>query len=262
MDHLLDFDFTDQERSNKLKTALSNWALLFNIPLVAITALLVILSRFTNYLLPRTALTLLWTPRTIEPITTLSDGEEYLHLGLKQALNLIIKDWEDNKIERNSINLLINIDGLPIYKASKISLWLILCSEVESKNVYLIGAYSATHHPMNANEFLSKFVEDAKLYCKEGINFKNRKIRVNISGLVCDAPAKSLVLNVKGHTGYDCCPKCKYKGQAIRPKKQITIKRRSDVFVFQKLDHLKKGLIKNLIAMRIQALTKLKNHLF
>lgn len=133
----------EKEKNNKFKTALSNWALLYNIPLVAVTALLIILGIFTNFSLPRTARTLLRTPRNTAPIDTLSDGGEYFHLGLERALNLIIYYWEDKGIRRNSIDLMINIDGLPIYKSSKTSLWLILCFEVDSEKVYIIGAYAS-----------------------------------------------------------------------------------------------------------------------
>lgn len=47
--------------------------------------------------------------------------------------------------------------------------------------------------------------------------FENERIQVNISGLICDVPAKCLVLKVKGQTGYDSCSKCKYKGEGILP---------------------------------------------
>lgn len=72
------------------------------------------------------------------------------------------------------------------------------------------------------------------------------KIEINVFGLICDAPAKSLVLKVKGHTGYNCCPKCKYKGVGIRPKQAGTQRKKSDEFVFREQDHLKKELMKNL----------------
>lgn len=76
----------------------------------------------------------------------------------------------------DNLDLHINIDGLTIHKSSKIALWLILCSDATSKNVYLIGAYSASHHPVDANEFLSRFLEEAKLYCKDGVPVEDHKI--------------------------------------------------------------------------------------
>lgn len=124
---------------NKLfKSALRNWAILYNIPLVIITALLLFLSQFTTYVLPQTARTLIKTPINSEPIITMSDGGEYMHFGLKRALDLIIKKQISRGNKVSEINLFINIDGLPIYKASKNALWLIMGSEVESEDVYLI----------------------------------------------------------------------------------------------------------------------------
>lgn len=34
-----------------------------------------------------------------------------------------------------------------------------------------------------------------------------------MKSLVCDTPAKSFLLNVKGHTGYNSCTKCKVRGE-------------------------------------------------
>ncbi|XP_043476303.1 uncharacterized protein LOC122507574 [Leptopilina heterotoma] len=204
-------------KNNKFKSALCQWALLYNIPLIALTALLLLLLTFTDYVLPRTARTLLKTPINTKT-TILSDDGEYLHLGLLRALQAILKTQKSKGINKNNLNLYINIDGLPIYKSSKKSLWLIFCSEVNSKSVYLIGAYFGEHHPANSNEFLSEFVKEAKIFCESGIIFEGRRITVNIYGLICNAPAKSLVLKVKGHTGYHCCPKCKIKGDGILPE--------------------------------------------
>lgn len=92
----------------------------------------------------------------------MSDTEKYLHLGLMRAVESILKIQKYKGIHKNNLNLYINIDGLPIYKGLKNSLFLILCSEVNSKSVYLIRAYFGGHHPKNSNEFLSKFVDEVK----------------------------------------------------------------------------------------------------
>lgn len=209
---------TQQKNDKNFKSLLIQWSLLYNISLVALTALLVILKQFTNYLLPRCARTLLRTPRTTN-IIQMSDGGEYLHLGVRQAIDSILKHRTLRKINSgDSINLFVNIDGLPIHKASKKSLWLILCSEENSSFVYLIGAYYREHHPEDSNEFLAKFTEEMKAICRDGVTYEGQKIEVNLKGLICDAPAKSMVLNVKGHSGYNSCSKCKIKGEGIQPK--------------------------------------------
>lgn len=59
------------------------------IPLVALTALLVLILQFTQFVLPRDARTLLKTPRNTE-VRILSDGGQYHHFGLKRAIDLIL----------------------------------------------------------------------------------------------------------------------------------------------------------------------------
>lgn len=43
---------------------------------------------------------------------------------------------------------------------------------------------------------------------KNGITIDGKKFQVKIGHFVCDAPAKSYILNVKGHCGYNSCTKC------------------------------------------------------
>lgn len=40
------------------------------------------------------------------------------------------------------------------------------------------------------------FVNDSKATCEDVMIFENCQIQVNISGLICDTPAKSLALKV------------------------------------------------------------------
>lgn len=55
------------------------------------------------------------------------DAGEYLHTGLTRALQSILKNQKFKETLKNNLNLYINIDGLPIYKSLKHSLWLIFC---------------------------------------------------------------------------------------------------------------------------------------
>lgn len=202
-----------QKNESKFKQALTAWALKFEIPLMVLTALLLIIRQFTNFILPRDARTLLRTPRNTE-IRKMAAGGEYHHFGLKRAIESILNN---PKFNRDSVNLIINIDGLPISKSSTEALWPIMCSDFSVKNVYLVGVYHGFKHPQDSNEFLQEFTDEISDYCKNGFYYKGKKIDVNFSALVCDTPAKKLILKVKGHTGYDSCPSCEIKGQGIRP---------------------------------------------
>ena len=83
------------------------------------------------------------------------------------------------------------------------------------KKVYPIGAFFGNKKPTNANEFLKSFVKEAIEFSKNGLIDNNVKVRVMFEGLICDAPAKSFALFLKGHTGFDSCSKCLIQGQYI-----------------------------------------------
>lgn len=172
-----------------------------------LTALLLIIRQFTYFVLPRDARTLLQTPQYTH-IRERSDGGGYHHFGLKRAIESILKNRKGNQ---DSVDLIINIDGLPISKSSTAALWPIMCSDFKIKNVYLVGAYHGLKRPQDSNEYLQEFADEMSDYCENGFYYKGRKIEVHFSALVCDVPAKKLVLKVKGHTGHNSCSSCKIK---------------------------------------------------
>lgn len=195
---------------DNLEQKLITWALEFNIQHNALSSLLCLLNRYTNQKLPTDARTLLRTPRSTM-IRAVANGH-YLHLGLKCAVQQIILQ---NKELNNSIDLLINIDGLPLSRSSNACLWPILCSENIKKHVFLVGAYYGAEKPKDVNCFLEEFVEECVALINDVFTFGGKLYNIRISALICDAPAKSLVLQIKGHGGYNSCSKCKIKGEYL-----------------------------------------------
>ncbi|KAB0802069.1 hypothetical protein PPYR_04255 [Photinus pyralis] len=66
--------------------------------------------------------------------------------------------------------------------------------------------------PKSFSLFLKDFVDEAVDLCSNGLLFNNEHFTVEIIGFVCDAPAKSEVLGIKGHGGYSYCTKCSVRG--------------------------------------------------
>lgn len=100
-----------------LADQLGFWALDFNVRKIAVTALLNILRSNGLNFLPKDARTLLSTPRKvcIENVA----GGKYWHNGIRKALSSIFYAIT-NEI---SIELGINIDGLPLFKSSPLEFW-------------------------------------------------------------------------------------------------------------------------------------------
>uniref|UniRef100_A0A8D8X8P8 Transposase domain-containing protein n=1 Tax=Cacopsylla melanoneura TaxID=428564 RepID=A0A8D8X8P8_9HEMI len=211
---------------SSLKNKLKSWAQECHIPLIHLSKLLNILKPYHNDL-PRDARTLLHTPRSTN-VEEMGSGQ-YVHFGMKEAL---IKLFTSNMPMQEYVGLSVNIDGLPPFKSSNKALWPILISVSGCPTVSIVGVYYGSVKP-DVNLFLTRFVEEFNVTHNTGVEFKNRMFFPYIKHIICDAPAKSYVLCVKGHTGYYSCTKCHIEGESRQgtmcfPGFQLRAPRRSD----------------------------------
>jgi len=133
-------------RSDEIIKDIASRAIMFNIFHVALMALLVILRKYTRYSFPRDPRTLLKTPRHTA-VVEMGVGQ-YCHFGLQNALKKMLDEY--NKVLHRmpvSLDVFINIDGLPISKSSNSALWPILCSDTVLKSVFIVGAYYGQSKP-------------------------------------------------------------------------------------------------------------------
>jgi hypothetical protein len=63
--------------------------------------------------------------------------------------------------------------------------------------------------------FLDTFIKELECLQSSGIFINNKKVIPIVSKIICDAPTKSFVLCVKGHTGYSGCTKCIQEGEFL-----------------------------------------------
>lgn len=207
------FEIASQSfRPNSLNSDLASWAVQHNVTQSSLTALLKILKHHGHGDLPSDGRTLLSTPRN----TILREVQPglYWHAGLKNAVISLKKLNLNNEFQ--TAELAINIDGLPLSKSSTSSLWPILVSVIPYNEVFIIGAYHGNTKPIDANDFLKEFVCEVKDLIKSPIIIQSKSINVSIKYFVCDAPAKSFILNIKGHNGYSSCTKCTTEGEYIK----------------------------------------------
>lgn len=174
-------------------------------------------SCFQHDQLPVDARTLLHTPRKIF-IRTIDPGE-YYHFGIKNGIHQFLKK---HPTFVGSIKISFNVDGLPtmIYlvylSLLKANSGPFLGSVVNHKFVFLIGLYhSFVKKPNNLQEYLQEFVEEAKDIVTNGIDFEGNVIGCIISTFIADTPAKAFCLQIKNHTGYFSCTKCKTEGEFL-----------------------------------------------
>jgi len=116
-------DFVDDEQGMSIEYEIACWATKFNISLSAFSALLFILRLF-KMKVPKDAPTLLKTC-TNHNILELAGGT-YIYLGFEKALKQHIANTNVRLPNSDSLTLHVNVDGLPLFKSSKLQLWPIL----------------------------------------------------------------------------------------------------------------------------------------
>lgn len=195
------------------------WAIDCNIPQIAFNKLLILLKKhkcFEGF--PKDCRTIMRTNIENQPkIQTVEPGAYYhfgiLNKGIEQNFPSHFPEFIKDK---NKIELVVGIDGLPLYKSNSEQLWPILTYIFpENNNVFPIGIYCGREKPTDSNVFLKNFVEEAKILYENGISIKNTTYIFSIYTLCCDVPAKSFVLKIKGHSGFFPCPRCEIEGEYL-----------------------------------------------
>jgi len=200
----------------KIKNNLTTWALQYNIPHNALNGLLLILKEIPGLeKLPKDSRSVLKTRQVNETneITVIEPGL-YFHFGLASAIKRYFLVNPTTHVD--VVKIVIGIDGLPISKSSNSAFWPILGYIRPHNNlVFPIGIYWGNEKPYDSNKYLEEFVFEANYLLKNGINIDGTDIKVVIDGFSMDAPAKSFILRIKGHTGFDSCTRCIEEGEHL-----------------------------------------------
>lgn len=74
------------------------------------------------------------------------------------------------------------------------------------KRPVLIALFCGESKPTSLSDYLGALVNEFKVL-KDGFLIGQKTIFVQISSVICDAPARAFVKAVKSHTGYSGCDK-------------------------------------------------------
>ncbi|KAF0713730.1 DUF4806 domain-containing protein, partial [Aphis craccivora] len=119
-----------------------------------------------------------------------------------------LRNWTLHfKITHNAANSLLTIMQSAEMKVPKDEL---------PNNVLPIGIFHGFKKPHSIEEFLNPFVVDTLEVLRSGLNINGTVISVNISNIVCNAPAKSFLLNFKNFNAYFGCTSCIEEGEYIQ----------------------------------------------
>ncbi|KYN08003.1 hypothetical protein ALC62_01012 [Cyphomyrmex costatus] len=141
--------------------------------------------------IPKSYKTLLSTPKNLQ-IREFDDGSQIWYKSIKKNLNAM--QLEQYLHVHAKIVIDINIDGLPLFKSSKMKFWPILGYLIKTKNdPFIIAIYFGRKDPQDLNTFLIEYVDEVEDLHNNGYIFNNKRYSFQIRHYICDAPARSFV---------------------------------------------------------------------
>ena len=150
--------------SPSFKEKLASWVVKNQVPQCHVDQLLVTLKSTPPSTslddLPTTCRTLLDTPRKT-PIVEITSGH-YYHFGLANGIKNVLRKLQTVSLFGLTLQLILNVDGLPIAKSSGSQLWPILVKirNFPKSKPFIIGIFQGYEKPGNVNEYLSALVEE------------------------------------------------------------------------------------------------------
>lgn len=204
-----DLPATSRDSSEMLRSELAIWATKNKCQRTAVNELIQIL-RGQGLCLPKDSRTLLQTPREVATLSKC--GGQYIYLRIEAGICEILSR-NPSLIERHdsSIDLMINVDGLPLFKSSTSQFWPIL-GYINRVEVFVIALFYGDAKPNSLDEYLQDLVEELEKLTNHGVSFDSKQYAFNLKCFCCDAPARSFLKGIVGHTGYFSCERCRIKG--------------------------------------------------
>lgn len=159
--------------------------------------------------LPKDARTVMKTERK----ACLDQNDSFVHFGLEQGIRQAVGSGQ----VPSCIELQGNIDGIPLFKSSQTTFWPILCrvTNIKASTPFMVSVYCGTGKPPNCGNYLAPFLEEVHRLTANGMMLKGIHVSVILTSMVCDAPARSFVKAITGHTGYHACERCNQKGRYV-----------------------------------------------
>ena len=206
---------------------LREWSTRHQITNRSLNELLQIL-RDHGHVLPKDARTLLDTPQVIDSHSKCNG--QYIYYGLEGGISRVLSQNDAFRQQHSTVSLDVNIDGLPIFKSSKVQFWPILVT-FSNFSPFIVALYCGESKPEPLDAYLHDFLEEFKNLQQNGLVFREKKYAVNVRTFICDAPARAYLKCIKGHTAYDSCERCQVKGQYVERRvvfNQMTSTLRTD----------------------------------
>jgi len=138
------------------------------------------------------------------------------HISNISLSDTIIYALQKNIIKtcHNYIDLKINIDGMPLFKGSKISLWPILVMINDHDVPLPLGLFAGKGKPLIEN-LVGNLCSELRNIKEAGFNYAGKELQLGKILFIADAPARAYLQGINSHTGYRGCGYCTAEGEYI-----------------------------------------------
>ncbi|XP_067212981.1 uncharacterized protein [Linepithema humile] len=211
----VDIEVRQHQNQNDISAELRSWAIGCRVPHSTLDSLLSILNPVLPNL-PKSSKTLLQTNKShyfITKMLALDETEgQYAYFGIEQGLRTCINlDLH----YANILYLLINIDGIKLFKSSVNDVWPILVKVQCNPDIYspfVVAIYSGNSKPKYIHEFMKDFIMELNKLLVHGISIQERHFEIKIKGFICDTLARSYLKCIKGYNAAHGCERCEIQG--------------------------------------------------
>ncbi|XP_067211469.1 uncharacterized protein [Linepithema humile] len=183
----VDIEVRQHQNQNDISAELRSWAIGCRVPHSTLDSLLSILNPVLPNL-PKSSKTLLQTNKShyfITKMLALDETEgQYAYFGIEQGLRTCINlDLH----YANILYLLINIDGIKLFKSSVNDVWPILVKVQCNPDIYspfVVAIYSGNSKPKYIHEFMKDFIMELNKLLVHGISIQERHFEIKIKGFM------------------------------------------------------------------------------
>lgn len=127
---------------------------------------LLLILRKQGHPLPLDARTLLATPRHNTSVDKC--GGQYAYYGLEKGICCFLGQAQDK-----DVNIVINIDGIPLFKSSGVQFWPIL-AKLENSDPFIVAIFCGQSKPSPLEDYLKDILTEYKHLQNNGLIFKVR----------------------------------------------------------------------------------------
>ncbi|CAB3993355.1 Hypothetical predicted protein [Paramuricea clavata] len=159
--------------------------------------------------LPIDSRTLLQTPRNVS--TQQKCGGQYIYFGVEESIHQILSKYPFAAAKLTAIELVLNVDGLPLFKSSNRQFWPIL-GRYGNLEVFVISLFYESTKPNSVGDYLEDYIKEVNKLLDSGITHEGRHFNFTVRCFCCVAPGRCFLKCVVGHTAYFACKRCTFEG--------------------------------------------------